>query len=71
MVVSSTSIEVNVYLAVTDGLDELVLVKIREFKHVVIQEELFTLLAFSLMLNISTNIKTVLKEIRDRTYIIL
>ena len=60
MVVTGACIKVDVYLAITDCLDEFVLVKSREFKYIVIKKVFFAIFPFTLSFDISTDIKTIL-----------
>ena len=59
MVVSRAGIEVDVYLAVADGLNELGLVEVRELQHVVVEEVLLALLAFAFALDVGADIEAV------------
>ena len=60
MVVSGASIEVDVYFAVANGLDETLLVEVREFQHIVVEEILLAFAPNGFALDLGTDVKAVL-----------
>ena len=61
MIVSSTSIKIDIYLAVANGLDKLVLVESGELEDVVVEEVFFAVLCLALTFDVSTDIEAVLE----------
>ena len=61
VIVASASVEVNVYLAIADGLDETLLIEIGKFKIVVVQKVLLTFASNGFGFYIGSHIKTVLQ----------
>lgn len=59
VIVASAGIEIDVYLPVTDGLDKLVLVEVREFEDIIIEEVFLTFFAFTFTLNVSPDIEAI------------
>ena len=59
VIVAGSCIEININLALTDGINKLVLVELREFQNVVIEEVVLPFAVFDFKLLVGLNVETV------------
>lgn len=56
---TGSCIEININLALTDGVNKLILVELRQFQNIVIEEKVFALAIFDFKLLVGLDIEAI------------